>query len=136
MRQSGRRSRPRRQLRRTPTIDPKLLKGAELPPFKGEADITIKDGVKLVRFGSGSLRGQSGTIQTLAVSSGDTAGLSLSGPFSVAADGLVDADLTVTIRDPEGAVGYLAEGLSCDGRSDQDELRRPRRAWATIRRCR
>src|SRR3954469_2239656 len=93
------------------SIDPKLLKGAELPPLKGEADITIKDGVKLVRFGNGSMRGQSGTIRTLAVSSGDTAGLSLSGPFSVAADGLVDADLAVTIRDPKALSAVLMKAF-------------------------
>jgi hypothetical protein len=93
------------------SIDPRLLKGAELPPLKGEADITIKDGVKLVRFGNGSMRGQSGTIRTLAVSSGETAGLSLSGPFSVAADGLVDADLAVTIRDPKALSAVLMKAF-------------------------
>jgi hypothetical protein len=99
------------------TIDPKLLKGAELPPLKGEVDITVKDGVSFVRFGSGSLRGQSGTIQTLAVSSGDTAGLSLSGPFSVASDGLVDADLSVTIRDPKALSAILMKAFP--GMADQ-----------------
>ena len=89
-------------------IDPKLLNGGDLPPIQGQADLTIKDGVDLVRFGDRSLRGHSGMIRTLAVSSSEKAGLSLAGPFSVAADGLVDADLTVTIRDPKGLSEMLA----------------------------
>jgi hypothetical protein len=92
-------------------IDPKLLNGGELPPLKGEADLTIKDGVNLVRSGGRSLRGHSGTIRTLSISSGDVAGLSLTGPFSVAADGLVDADLTVTIRDPKALSALLAKAF-------------------------
>ena len=107
-------------------IDPKLLNGGDLPPLQGEADLTIKDGVNLVRFGDGSLRGHSGTIRTLAVSSSEKAGLSLAGPFSVAADGLVDADLTVTIRDPKALVGDAGPGVPRSGRADQDELCRPR----------
>lgn len=89
-------------------IDPKLLNGGDLPPLKGAADLTIKDGVNLVRFGDGSLRGHSGTIRTLSVSSGETAGLALAGPFSVADDGVVDADFTVTIRDPKALSAMLA----------------------------
>jgi hypothetical protein len=89
-------------------IDPKLLNGGDLPPLKGAADLTIKDGVNLVRFGNGSLRGHSGTIRTLSVASGETAGLLLAGPFAVADDGLVDADFTVTIRDPNALSAMLA----------------------------
>jgi hypothetical protein len=92
-------------------IDPKLLNGGELPPLKGEADLTIADGVNLVRSGGRSLRGHSGTIRKLSIASGDTAGLSLTGPFSVAGDGLVDADLTVTIRDPKALSALLAKAL-------------------------
>jgi hypothetical protein len=89
-------------------IDPKLLNGGVLPPLKGAADLTIKDGVNLVRFGDGSLRGHSGMIRTLSVASGETAGVLLAGPFSVADDGLLDADLTVTIRDPKALSAMLA----------------------------
>ena len=56
---------------------------------------------------------------TLAVSSGEKAGLALAGPFSVDADGLVDADLTVTIRDPKALVGDAGPSAS---------PRRPRRS--------
>jgi hypothetical protein len=91
-------------------IDPKLLGGADLPPFEGAADLTIKDGVNLARFG-GSLRGHSGTIRTLSISSGGTAGLSIAGPFSVDADGLVDAELKVSIRDPKALSALLAKAF-------------------------
>jgi hypothetical protein len=92
-------------------IDPKLLNGGDLPPIAGQADLTIKDGVNLVRFGKGSLRGHSGTIRMLSISSGEAAGLSLTGPFSVASDGLVDADLTVTVRDPQALSVLLAKAF-------------------------
>ena len=95
----------------TPTSIRKLLGGADLPPIEGAADLTIKDGVNLVRFGDGSLRGHSGTIRTLSISSGGTAGLSVAGPFSVAADGLLDADLKVSIRDPKGLSALLGKAF-------------------------
>ena len=68
-------------------IDPKLLNGGDLPPLHGEAELTLKDGVELVRSGGRSLRGHSGTIRTLSVASGETAGILLAGPFAVADDG-------------------------------------------------
>ena len=108
-------------------IDPQLLGGADLPPFEGEADLTIKDGVNLARFG-GSLRGHSGTIRTLSLSSGGTAGLYVAGPFSVGADGLLDADLKVSVRDPKGVVGAARQGVSGEGRADRGEPSGPCRA--------
>ncbi len=82
------------------TFDARLTNGAKLPPLTGEADLTIKNGVDFVRFGTGSLRGQSGTIRTLTLSTGGDAGMSVSGPFAVSAEGLLDADFTLTIRNP------------------------------------
>ena len=116
-------------------IDPKLLGGADLPPFEGAADLTIKDGVNLARFG-GSLRGQSGTIRTLSISSGGTAGLSVAGPFSVGADGLLDADLKVSSPRSEGAVGAARQGVSGQCRADRGEPFRASPRSATTRRCR
>ena len=55
-------------------IDPKLLNGGDLPPLKGAADLTIKDGVNLVRSGGRSLRGHSGTIRTLTLVVGRNGG--------------------------------------------------------------
>jgi hypothetical protein len=89
-------------------IDPQILKGMQLPPLAGEADLTIADGVDLVLHGNGSLRGRSGTIRTLGLSLDPATGLAVAGPFSVGNDGLLDADLKVTIRNPKG----LAEALA------------------------
>jgi hypothetical protein len=99
------------------SIDPKLTKGVALPPLAGEADLTIIDGVNLARFGQGSLRGHSGTIRTLTLSTGQTTGLSVAGPFSVSDAGLLDANFTVTVRDPKALAAQLA-GIFPD-RADQ-----------------
>ena len=90
-------------------LDPKLTKGAVLPPLSGETDLTVNDGVKLVRIGDGSLRGYSGTIRTLTLSTGETTGLSVAGPFSVSAQGLLDADFTVSVRNPKALSEQLAK---------------------------
>lgn len=90
-------------------IDPQLTKGVVVPPLAGEADATILDGVRMVRFGDGSLRGYSGTIRTLTLSTGEATGLSVTGPFSVNTEGLLDADFTVTVRNPKGLAVQLAE---------------------------
>jgi hypothetical protein len=92
-------------------IDPTLTRGAQLPPLAGAADLTITGGVNLVRFGNGSLRGHSGTIRTLDLSSDPETGLSLSGPFSVSDDGLLDADMKVTIRNPKVLADQLAQAF-------------------------
>ena len=114
-------------------IDPKLLGGADLPPFEGAADLTIKDGVNLARFG-GSLRGHSGTIRTLSISSGGTAGLSVAGPFSVD-----DGRSTPNSR---SASAIRRRCRRCSARRFPPMPRRSRRASpalprsATTRRCR
>jgi hypothetical protein len=95
-------------------LDPVLTKGAALPPLGGDADVTIKDGVDWARTGARSLRGRSGTIRTLALSTGETSGLAIAGTFSVGADGLLDADLTVTVRNPKALGEQLATAFPRD----------------------
>jgi hypothetical protein len=90
-------------------IDPSLTKGIALPPITGEADLTIKDGLKLVRAANKSLRGHAGTIRTLKLSLDPTTGLSVTGPFSVSDNGLLDADFTVTIRNPKALATRIGE---------------------------
>jgi hypothetical protein len=89
-------------------LDPRVAQGAKLPPLAGEADLTIIDGVDWVRFGDGSLRGRSGMVRTLALSTGQGTGLSLSGSFTVAEDGLLDADLMIRVRGPKELADQLA----------------------------
>lgn len=86
------------------------LTGVEgLAPLDGMADFTLSDGARLLRSREG-LRGRSGTIRSAVISlSGREAGVSLSGPVSVGEDGLVNAQLQVTVRDADELAGVLAE---------------------------
>lgn len=86
-----------------------LTKGLQLPPLAGQADLTIANGVDLLRSRDRSLRGRSGTIRTLELSTADDTGIALAGPFSVGPDGFVDADLTVTVRKPKALAEQLAQ---------------------------
>ncbi|MFU0506040.1 DUF2125 domain-containing protein [Pseudaminobacter sp. NGMCC 1.201702] len=92
-------------------LDPALVEGRSLPPFAGETDLTVNDGVALLGQEMDTLRGRSGTIRTLALSTGEKTGIALSGPFSVDQDGLLDADLKITVRDPNGLSVVLAEAM-------------------------
>lgn len=92
-------------------LDASLLDGRKVPPLSGQSDITINDGVRLIGERVKDLRGQSGTIRELALSTGENTGVSLSGPFSVDEAGLIDARLNITIRDPKGLSAVLAEAV-------------------------
>lgn len=90
-------------------IDPQAIGGRTLPRLDGSADTTLNNGVALIESRQPALRGQSGTIRSLTLTSGGTSGVALSGPWSVAADGLVDADLKVTIQNPRELSRILSE---------------------------
>lgn len=92
-------------------VDPAMAPDRKLPVLSSRSDISIKDGVALLQAGAKSLRGTSGTIRTLELSSGPDTGFGLAGTFSVDADGLVDADLQLTIRDPKGLSVVLADAI-------------------------
>ncbi len=83
-------------------IDPSRVGGKNLPTLSGQSDVTIVNGVNLIKSGIDNLRGQSGTIQEASLFTGPDTGLTISGPFSIRPDGLIDADLKITIRDPNG----------------------------------
>lgn len=90
-------------------LAPGLTKGITLPPLGGEADLTIKDGADIRRLDKETLRGRSGTIRTLMLSSGEGTGLSVSGPFMFSTGGMLDADFTVTIRNPKALAAQLVK---------------------------
>ncbi|MCX7305656.1 MAG: DUF2125 domain-containing protein [Hyphomicrobiales bacterium] len=92
-------------------LDPTLVDGRSVPPFSGESDLTINGGVDLRGIEPRDLRGRSGTIRNAALTVGGTSGVSLSGTFAVGEDGLLDADLKVTVRDPKGLSAALAEAF-------------------------
>lgn len=89
-------------------IDPQAVEGRKLPPLDGSTDATLNNGVSLIEAGIQGLRGQSGTIRSMTITSGGSAGAALSGPWSVGDDGLIDANLRVTIHNPK----QLSEILS------------------------
>jgi hypothetical protein len=82
----------------------------ELPPLDGDVDLTVLDGVARATGGSTQLRGLSTQIRNLTVNGGD-AGITISGPFAVDAAGLVDATLTLSIRNPKALIAILAVAL-------------------------
>lgn len=92
-------------------LDRSLLDGRRLPPLSSRSDLTITDGVELVKTHAESLRGQSGVIRTLTLFAGPETGVHVSGPFSIGQDGLLDAELKLTIRDPDGLSSVLAEAF-------------------------
>lgn len=92
-------------------LDSSLVDGRTLPLLSGDTDLTVKNGVTLIAQKAQSLRGQSGTIRSLDLSTSETAGLSLSGPFSVGEDGLLDAQFKLTVRDPQGLAMALSEAI-------------------------
>ena len=90
-------------------IDSQAVGGRRLPRLDGSADTTLNNGVSLVANRQPALRGQSGAIRSMTLKLGGTSGVSLNGPWSIAEDGLVDADLKVTIQNPRELSCILSE---------------------------
>ncbi|TPM10114.1 DUF2125 domain-containing protein [Mesorhizobium sp. B2-3-11] len=91
-------------------IDPDAIGGRVLPALDASGDVTLKNGVAVIGTQVKSLRGQSIEIRTLDLSSG-TARVTVSGPLSVDAEGLVDADLMIRIKDPKAVASILAGAI-------------------------
>jgi hypothetical protein len=87
-------------------IDPAAGVAAGVPPVDGEWDLTLTDGVARLRRGVASLRGISGEIRTLVARSG-TASLAVAGPVSIDAEGLVDAQFTVSVVEPSAILSIV-----------------------------
>lgn len=91
-------------------IDPNAIGGRVLPALDASGDATLKNGVALIGTQLKSLRGQSVEIRNLDLSSG-TARITVSGPLSVDAEGLIDADLMIRIKDPKAVASILGGAL-------------------------
>ncbi|GLQ82115.1 hypothetical protein GCM10007881_56370 [Mesorhizobium huakuii] len=91
-------------------IDPDAIGGRVLPALDASGDATLKNGIALIGTQVKSLRGQSLEIRNLDLSSG-TARVTVSGPLSVDAEGLVDADLMIRIKDPKAVASILAGAI-------------------------
>lgn len=86
-------------------LDNSVIGNVNSPEIDGLADIEIANAATLLAPSSLSfnerLRGQSGTINQAFLSMPNGAMVSVSGPFSVDMDGLVDANLKVTMVKPQ-----------------------------------
>jgi hypothetical protein len=91
-------------------IDADAIGGRVLPPLDGSSDATLKNGVALIGTQAKSLRGQAVDIRKLDLSSG-TARVTVSGPVSVDADGLINADLTIRLKDPKAVAAILGTAI-------------------------
>lgn len=77
-----------------------MTDGVALPPLAVTSDLTIRDGAFRLADGNRSLRGSEGTLRDLSLDIGGTAGLRLTGPWSVDGDGRLNGDFTLTLRNP------------------------------------
>jgi hypothetical protein len=93
------------------TLDPTLVDGRSVPAFSGESDLTINGGVDLRGIEPRDLRGRSGTIRNAALTVGGTSGVTVNGTFTIGEDGLIDANLKVTVRDPKALSAALAQAF-------------------------
>lgn len=89
-------------------LDESLLDGGALPPLDGAGDGVIADGGDVLE---GGLRGHSGEVRSAQVSAGGDAGVTVSGPFSVAEDGLLNAQLTLRATEPARLSEVLAQAF-------------------------
>ncbi|RUW58311.1 DUF2125 domain-containing protein [Mesorhizobium sp. M7A.F.Ca.US.008.03.1.1] len=91
-------------------IDPDAIGGRVLPALDASGDVTLKNGVALIGTQVRSLRGQAIEIRNLDLSSG-TARITVSGPLSVDAEGLVNADLMIRLKDPKAVAAILGAAI-------------------------
>ena len=91
-------------------IDAEAVGGRVLPPLDGIGDATLKNGLTLLATQPKSLRGQAIDFRQLDLSSG-TAGVSIAGPISVDADGLIDANLTIKIQNPGAVSAHMVTAI-------------------------
>uniref|UniRef100_UPI00056CEBA7 DUF2125 domain-containing protein n=1 Tax=Brucella anthropi TaxID=529 RepID=UPI00056CEBA7 len=78
---------------------------ATSPEIDGVADIDVSDAATLLAKGDAPfherLRGHSGTVNQAFLSMPNGAMVSVAGPFSVDADGLINADVKLTLVNPQ-----------------------------------
>lgn len=80
--------------------------GVRVP--QASADITVRDGVRLAEALPQSLRGLSIELRNVALKADGEAGIALSGPVTVDAQGLVDATLQINVQKPQALAAQLA----------------------------
>lgn len=91
------------------SLDPTLLGDGTLPLVSGEADINFPTEPLTALTGAG-IRGLTATINTLAVrTAGNETAARLQGPVAIDEAGLIDADLTLAVENPQVLAQILSE---------------------------
>ncbi|WP_295806818.1 DUF2125 domain-containing protein [uncultured Nitratireductor sp.] len=104
------------------SIDPTLTRDAAMPALDGELLVTLNDGVALVGNAAPGLSGRSGTIENLNIKAAEGgAGISLNGPIRIDNNGLVDAELRVTVNEPQ-KIAQLVGQIFPDKRNEIDGI--------------
>lgn len=83
----------------------------QLPPLGGDFDLRISDGVNLLLSGQQSLRGHDVMLNRMAVLLNDDRGIIVSGPFSVADNGLLSGKLKLRVIDVDGVLAAITKAL-------------------------
>lgn len=96
-------------------IAPEFFDDAVMPALQGLVDVQVVDGA--ARPDLSDPRGRSATIRTASVSVDEETGVTVTGPVSVGDDGLVDAQLQVTLRNP-ARIGELLAALMPERRQE------------------
>lgn len=88
--------------------DPEATGGRALPPVRGLVDLALDDTADALPV---RLRGLSGTLRTLSFTLAGEEGARLSGPFEIGEDGLVEANLELTVQNPRALAETLGEAF-------------------------
>lgn len=94
---------------------PLLLSAGRLPPLNGFADLSVEDGVEMLRDRRGAVRGVSVEIRRIEISSADGAQVTASGTASIGEDGLVDAELTLGTADAAALASVVSTAFPENG---------------------
>jgi hypothetical protein len=76
-----------------------LLPNGTLPPLTGFADLSLKDGIGILRDRRADLRGISFDIRGVEISTPDGARVTVTGTAAIGEDGLIDAELALGTTD-------------------------------------
>jgi hypothetical protein len=100
-------------------LDPSVTDGRSVPAFNFDADIRIKDGVRLALSEEKNiallLRGRSAEVRAVSFNFAEGGGFKVSGPVSLDERGLMTADLSITFSQAQklaDAVQKISPGLA------------------------
>lgn len=92
-------------------LDPAVTGGAAAPKLDGVIDVSVKDGVARLAQGRADMRDMTAAVRGIRLSFGSgaaMAALSLAGTATTTAEGLVNADLTLSAENPAALGDQLA----------------------------